>query len=260
MKKIITIFFVISLIVAITGCGGGKGGGNNDNPAKTGYYYMWSNNNLTSAYAKPIPLSVFNSVVYADEPGKYLGSEIPPFASVYPSPEGYLQSGTLLIYTYYNGAQVKSICTCDPNDGRIVGYDPGSGDTIPSFVAKKPGLFHVTATYNNETIDIPVSIYNFGIVDLDHADLDGDGINDIDNLSALYGYQVINNGHLSLVSSAPTGEYIQTPLSEFTYGKIYVIKTSKPGMYCKIYPTGYSGENDYNSMNFLSDSDGNFDY
>jgi hypothetical protein len=264
MKKIIAILFVMSLIAAIPGCGGG--GGNNDKndddngspSTRTGYYYMWSSNIVsTSAYAKP--LSIFNSVVYADEPTKYLGSETPPFSSL---DDGGRVSGTLLLFTYYNGAQVRSTCTCDPNVGEIVDYAlNGDGSyTVPSFAGKKEGLFSVTAVYNGEILNIPVRIYHFGIIDLDHIDLDGDGINDIQDLCVIYGYQVINNGYLSLISSAPTGEYTQnTSLTEFIYGKIYIIKTSS-GKYCKVYPTGYCGENDYNSINFLSDNSGNFDY
>ncbi len=265
MRKIIAILFVMSLIVAITGCGGSGGGNNGDNngspSTRSGYYYMWSSNIvLTSAYAKP--LSIFNSsVVYADDNSGLMGSEIPPFASVFPSAGGgYQQSGTILIFTYYNKVLVKSTCTCDPNEGEIVDYDLGNGYIVPSFIAKKPGLFHATATYNGETIDIPVRIYHFGIIDLDHSDLDGDGTADINGLSALYGYQVINNGYLSLVSSAPTGEYTKnTSLPEFIYGKIYIVKTSS-GKYCKVYPTGYCGENDYNNVNFLSDENDNFAY
>jgi hypothetical protein len=260
MKKIVTILFAMSLvIIIITGCGGGGGSSNDDPSTKSGYYYMWSNNILTStpsAYVKPL---IFNSVVYAEEPTKYLGSETPPFSSL---DDGGRVNGTLLLFTYYNGAQVRSTCTCDPNEGEIVDYDlNGDGSyTVPSFAGKKEGLFSVTAVYNGEILNIPVRIYHFGIIDLDHIDLDGDGINDIQDLCVIYGYQVINNGSLSLVSSAPTGEYTQNAsLPEFIYGKIYIIKTSS-GKYCKVYPTGYCGENDYNSINFLSDNNGNFDY
>jgi hypothetical protein len=271
MKKIISILFVMSLIVTIAGCGGGKGSGNTGNPSRSGYYYKWSNGFLASAYVKPSSM-IFGSVAYADdptptptpiEPPQYIGSEIPPFSSIDdhnpPQP-----SGTLLILTYYNGAQVKSSCNYNSSDGSIVDYDLGGNgnpnDMVPSFVPKKQGLFHVTATYNGEAIDIPVRVYHFIPISLNGSDLDGDGKYDIQNQIALYGYQVINNGYLSLVASAPPGDYTtNASLPAFTYEKIFVIKTSS-GKYMKIYPTGACGENSYNNMNLLSDSNGNFAY
>jgi hypothetical protein len=240
MKKLYVLLFIG--VIIFTGCGGGG------NHSGTGYQYKWSNGITTLTYTK----AAFNSVVYADGPG-YIGSEIPPFSGV---DDGGRMGSTLLIFTYYNGDEVKSVCTS--TDGQVADYDLG-GHTAPSFIANSQGLFNITATYNGETINIPVRIYHFGGIDLDFADLDGDGNNDIFNFSALYGYQVINNAALSLVSSAPVGEYVQTPLPDFTYGKIYVIKTSS-GKYCKVYPTGAAGGNNYNSMNFLSDVNGNFDY
>jgi hypothetical protein len=260
MKKNFIFVLILLIIFVFTGCnsGGGNNSPNSGNSPRSGYYYMWSNNSPASAYTKPLP--VFNSVVYAEEPTeptKYLGSEIPPFASV---DDANRMCGFLLIFTYYNGTEVKSICAVDPNDGEISEYDLNNGYMIPSFIAKRQGIFHVTATYNNEILDIPVRIYHFGYTNLNRMDFDKDGINDIQNFTALYGCRIIDNEYLSLVSSAPEGEYSSnTPLSGFVFGKIYIIKTSS-GRYCKFWPTGYAGENSYTGVDFLSDENGNFAY
>lgn len=253
------ILFVISIILAglilITGCSGGGSG------RRTGYTYKWSNGE--TKLAKTLSVSPqLNFIAYADEDDggpTFLGPEIPPFTSV---DDGNRVCGYMLIQTYYNGSEVQSVCTCDPSDGEITEYDlSGRGDYIvPWFIPKHQGVLHVTATYNNETLDIPVRVYHFGYTNLNRMDFDKDGINDIQDFTALYGCRIIDNEYLSLVSSAPEGEYSSnTPLSGFVFGKIYIIKTSS-GRYCKFWPTGYAGENSYTGVDFLSDENGNFAY
>lgn len=245
-KKVMFIFSTIICLILI-GCGGGGGS------RRSAYTYKWSNG--YAALANTRPSTNLKSVVYADG-ATFLGSEKPPFSSV---DDGGRPCGTLLVLTYFNGVEVKSVCTCDPADGEIVDYLSG-GHAIPSFNAKRQGIFYVTATYEGHTLDIPVRIYHFGSIHLDHDDLDGDGIADLKNLAAPYGYQIINHSYMSLITSAPKGDYSpDAPLPQFEYGKIYVVKTSS-GRYAKLWPTGGAGPNTYNGMDFLSDENGNFAY
>jgi hypothetical protein len=247
MKK---IFVILLIMIIVVGCGGSGGGSGSKR-----YDYKWSNGStIPLAYLRPSSLS---SVVYAADEPAYIGSEIPPFSSW--SEGGYMGS-FLLIFTYYGGVRVSSTCTIDPADGEVTEYDLGGGDLVPSVVVNRQGLFRVTATYEGNTLDIPVRIYHFGSIWLENADLDSDGIKDIENLNALFGYRVVDHSYLSLVFSAPGGEYSpNAPLVELTYGKIYIIKTSS-GRYCKFWPTGSNGPNSYNGMDFLSDENGNFAY
>jgi hypothetical protein len=265
MKKNIASLLILLLLNIAVGC---SSGGSSKRPDETSnkYYYKWTNGiSSISASAYTKSSSIFNSlIVYADNEGEtnemtYLGPEIPPFASL---DDGNRMCGFLLILTYYGNVLVNSTCTCNPDDGEITEYDlSGTGNLfVPSFIAKKQGVFNITATYNNETLNIPVRIYHFGTINLPEMDLDDDGILDIENFKANYGYQVISNSYLSLISSAPAGDYLEnTPLTQFIYNKIYIIKTSS-NKYCKIWPTGYCGENAYNCVDCLSDVNGNFDY
>lgn len=269
MKKNIAFLLVLSIVVTILGCSSGNNRNNNGNTNSKGYYYKWSNGILTTSHAKT--LSNFrSSIAYAEdgEDGEttYISSEIPPFSSL---DDGGRVCGTLLIFTYYNDTLVNSTCTCNPDDGEIIEYDlSGTGDLfVPSFVAKRTGKFTVTATYNGETLTIPVRVYRFGNMSRDY---DGDGIGDINNLNIPNGYQVIENKYLSLVTSAPTGMYVDTPLPYSTdpmdvCGRIYVIKTSS-GKYAKVLPTGSCSavDNghiiDYNCLYWVSDENGDFEY
>lgn len=271
MKKNIAFLLVLSIVVTILGCSSGNNRNNNGNTNSKGYYYKWSNG-ITSAPVvrlkqQPI-LNKFTAYAEDVEEGEttYIGSEIPPFSSL---DDGGRVCGTLLIFTYYNDTLVNSTCTCDPEDGEITEYDlSGTGDLfVPSFVAKRTGKFTITATYNGETLTIPVRVYRFGNMSRDY---DGDGIRDINNLNIPNGYQVIENKYLSLVTSAPTGTYVDTPLPYSTdhmavCGRIYVIRTSS-GKYAKVLPTGGCSavDNghiiDYNCLYWVSDENGDFEY
>jgi hypothetical protein len=247
----------VELVITIVGCSGGSNKKTDKPVTKNRYYYKWSNG-MSSASDRVKPASTFISFNDDENSSMYNGSEIPPFSSLDDAGE---MGGYLLIFTYYDDTLVNSTCICDSSDGEITEYDlNGNGFIVPSFVAKKRGIYNVTATYNNETLIIPVRIYRFQPINLPGMDLDGDGILDINNFQAKYGYQVIDNTHLSLIFTAPIGDYLaDTPLTAFMYNKIYVIKTSS-GRYCKIWPTGYCGEHTYNSVQFLSDTNGQFDY
>lgn len=266
MKKNIAFLLVLSIVVTILGCSSGNNRNNNGNTNSKGYYYKWSNGILTTSHAKTLS-NLRSSIAYAEDvETTYIGSEIPPFSSL---DDGGRVCGTLLIFTYYNNVLVNSTCTCDPEDGEITEYDlSGTGDLfVPSFVAKRTGMFTVTATYNGETLTIPVRVYRFGNMSRDY---DGDGIRDINNLNIPNGYQVIENKYLSLVASAPTGTYVDTPLPYSTdpmnvCGRIYVIRTSS-GKYAKVLPTGGCSaiDNghiiDYNCVYWMSDENGEFEY
>jgi hypothetical protein len=257
MKKFVFMFLTLFLLLSVVGCGGGKPEVNNPSDDKpTGYYYKWGNGVSPLTYNKPVRVN--GSTVYAASLATYLGKTVPPFTAL---DDLYRQSGTLLIYTYYNDAPVNSAYSCDPNDGSIGEYDlSGDGTNIAaSFTAKKHGIFHITATYNGETLDIPIRIYRFSAVDLNDFDLDNDGITDIKDLTAVYGCQIVDSNTLPLVTNALPGDYSQTMLTKLEYTKIYIIKTSS-GRFLKLLPTGTCGTNQYNSMNLLSNTDGAFPY
>lgn len=270
MKKNIALLLVLSLIITVVGCSGGSDKKTDKPviPQKPRYYYKWSNGITSAPVVRLKQQPILNKFTAYAEEGEttYIGSEIPPFSSL---DDGNRVCGTLLIFTYYNNVLVNSTCTCDPEDGEITEYDlSGTGDLfVPSFVAKRTGKFTVTATYNGETLTIPVRVYRFGNMSRDY---DGDGIRDINNLNIPNGYHVIENDYLSLVTSAPTGTYVDTPLPYSTdpmdvCGRIYVIKTSG-GKYAKVWPTGGCSavDNghiiDYNCVYYVSDGNGDFEY
>ncbi len=257
MKKISIYLLMIILVMSAIGCGGGKNKG-------SGYTYKWGAGGGSVSGL---------SMKSGEEPSTpiYSGAVAPPFASVkYGTNETV---GGVAIYTYLDGVPVRSNYAVDPADGSMDVAGPYS--EIDIFRPIHTGISNVTATYNGETLTIPVHTYYAytfdGLTYLDFdtmtvypgANLAADVLFNGPNYKAPYGYQALSGAIISSIVSAPSGYYRELDFGQEYWAGYYdevnmsIIKTSE-GKHVKLrfMSWGYGGTT---FCFWVSDTNGNFD-
>lgn len=279
MKKIVFLVLIAILVLSLVGCGGG----NKDIRPTSRYIYEWSSSGVSESSMLSFAAADFTA-------SDYSSSTIPPYCALSIT-DGSAQMRSVI--TTYNEVTetfeteegikqgviknaVVSDFACNAADGSL---SVTSGESTV-FSPIRLGLLSITAAWNGNSLNIPVKIYHFTIL---NGSLGPETAFDFDNMVASndnlspntdlyfnsygfqtpYGSEIVSNTYgmplISSILNAPAGAYSTTNAGNpnFPYDTL-IIKTSG-GKYVKLVQC-WQGSSGRGLVFFVSDNAGVFEY
>jgi hypothetical protein len=283
MKKLFILFLILILAVSVIGCGGGNKKDDDPILPSSRYIYEWS----PSAEVSESSMLSASSFAASDfTASSYSSSIIPPYCALSITDGSAQMMSVITTYNevteivegdpvIYKNAVVSDFA-CNAADGSL---SVTSGESTV-FSPIRLGLLSITATWNGNTLNIPVKIYHFTIL---NGSLGPETAFDFDNMVASndnlspntdlyfnsygfqtpYGSEIVSNTYgmplISSILNAPAGAYSTTNAGNpnFPYDTL-IIKTSG-GKYVKLIQTS-QGTQGRGLVFFVSDNAGVFEY
>ncbi len=257
MEKFIIVLFVLVLAYLIVRRSKSSDA---DEPVKGKYVYRWS-----SGAGSALSVKAAEDVYTAG----YSGSSIPPYGSI--MVDENTTQGVAALETYWEEegvlTPVISDYTCDEADGS---FTINAGE-ITVFLPKRVGICIVTATWNGNTLQIPILVYR--AINLDRPNKKGFSFDTLTynesggdfylpstglytRFTCPFGYQILTGTYISNVTSAPSGDYV-IGNADLEAGQVLIVKTFD-GKYAKVslISVGFG----VTLTVFVSDENGNFEY